>query len=303
MSTSIEKKWMIAPKKHITTEEDLIMGKLACGCTCETCLKSYKELIENREYVKQLKKALHNEKIAMTDTISIIEEEEKKHNTIVFDLKTEIKDLKSKVSDLEHIMDVESKHRLGEKYKKEELLQQDEMSRQEMDTMRKAIVQMQADLEAVLQDNENVAYKLQYEEQKNKILLNKMQQYEQQISECESMNSDLRIKLTQQFDHQISGNMGSFGSNRLPKKLNMGSNSSGIGVSSSSSNCSLFASRIPTSSISNILAQQSQDDLSNNSFIRANNLLVRGGNGNGSTHGNNANNFQTFVKSQQRKHY
>lgn len=196
--TKEKKKWVHRPPK--TTEADIDTGKLACGCECPSCFTAYKTAVEQKALIEELKKALKEEKLAVNEAIKVVEEVEKEKTVDIFELKTEIKRLKDQMAAMEHSTEVDAKYRLGEKYKQEEVLLENTTYKEENNVLRGAAMQLQADLEAVLKENEEEKQKNTMHEHKNELLVAKMKQYENKIYEYEMLNNDLRVKLSQQFE-------------------------------------------------------------------------------------------------------
>lgn len=197
-----DKKWVIAPP--VNTEKDVLLGKLVCGCTCKCCIETVRTLFEEKAYSAELYDALEAEKKAVAETIKIVESLEKDHKKEIFDLNNEISKRDQKIQALELTVEAESKIRLEDKYSREKLLEEQGLSKEENQTLRAAVVQMQQDLEDLIKQREADEVKIQYEQHKNQLILSKIQQYENQIHEYERNNNDLRMKLAQQFENQLA---------------------------------------------------------------------------------------------------
>jgi len=198
--TKEKKQWVHRMPKVEVTEADILTGKLACGCECQKCFIAYKTMVEQKVLIQELKNALKAEKQAVSEAIKVVEEVENEKTVEILDLKTEIKKLKEHISVIEHNAEVDSKFRLGEKYKQEEVLLENSTYKEENNTLRSAVMQLQTDLEAVIAENEQEKQKNTVHEHKNELLVAKMKQYEAKIYEYEMLNSDLRVKLSQQFE-------------------------------------------------------------------------------------------------------
>lgn len=211
-----KKLWVHRPPKPIeTTEDDILTGKLACGCECSCCFTAYKTMVEQKALIIELKNALKSEKQAVNEAIKVVEEVEQGKMVDVLALKTEIKDLKDQIASMEHNNEVDSKFRLTEKYKQEEVLLESATYKEENSTLRDAVMQLQNDLESVLAENDKEKQQNMMHEHKNELLVAKMRQYENKIYELEMLNNDLRVKLSKEFEAAFAASLSSGGGGHI----------------------------------------------------------------------------------------
>ena len=174
--------------------------KLSCGCSCFDCRSNYQAYWNEHSYAVELKKALQAEKDFMNETIEDIKDMERDHKKEIHDHLITLEVERDKSRKLQEQLDFEMKIRMEESHKRHLVEEDIKLTLEEKKTLNKTLYDASVELYALRAENDAMKRNVNDAYVARERVINQIKEYEQQISQYEAINGDLRSRL---YDHEI----------------------------------------------------------------------------------------------------
>jgi len=148
----------------------------------------------------ELKKALQVEKDFMNETIEDIKDMEKDHKKQINDHLISLEIEREKSRKLQEQLDFEMKLRLEDRHKRHMIEEDIRLVLEEKKTLNKTLYDASVELYALRAENEAMKRNTNDAYLAKERIVNQIKEYENQISQYEAINGDLRSRL---YDHEI----------------------------------------------------------------------------------------------------
>lgn len=191
-----KKKWMIKLPPEPTVDDLPSVSSLRCGCSCETCISNYKELILTRHQLQGLQESLNEERAAASSTIDMIKEFEKTKEKEKRDLNIALMAEKAKTKQFSEGIENERKAHLEMTYKLHRAQEEYNVSQKEITNLKTLLESLSMQVADLASVNKTLSEKLEGQGRLQRNVFSEMENYESELRKLEGENSYLKRELS-----------------------------------------------------------------------------------------------------------